>query len=62
MSKSGQAFIAATKGTAFTLYSAMKALGIPLSKDQEVFQAYLESRFPPVVGGEEEEEEEDANT
>lgn len=49
MSKSGQAFVAATEGTQFTLYAVMRAMGIPLSKEQEEFQAFLESRYPPVV-------------
>lgn len=49
MSKSGQAFVAATEGTQFTLYAMAKAMGIPLSKEQEEFQAYLEKRYPPVV-------------
>ena len=49
MSKSGQAFVAATEGTEFTLYSMMKKLGLPLSKEQADFQAYLESKYPPVV-------------
>lgn len=49
MSKSGQAYVAATEGTEFTLYSMMKMMGIPLSKEQEEFQAYLERTYPPVV-------------
>ena len=49
MSKSGNAFIAATKGSSFTLYAMMKAMGIPLSKEQEKCQGYLESKYPPVV-------------
>lgn len=49
MSKSGQAFVAATDGTAFTLYAACKAMGIPLSEEQERCQKYLESKYPPVV-------------
>lgn len=49
MSKSGQAFVAKTDGTAFTLYSAMKAMGIPLSEEQEKCQKYLEGKYPPVV-------------
>jgi len=52
MSKSGQTFIAATEGTSFTLYAACRAMGIPLSEEQEKFQAYLESKYPPVVGKE----------
>jgi len=49
MSKSGQAFVAATQGHSFTLYAAMKAMEIPLSKEQEKFQAYLERTYPAVV-------------
>ena len=55
MSKSGQAFVAATEGTQSTLYAACKAMGIPLTKEQEGFQAYLESKYPPVVSKEEDE-------
>ena len=54
MSKSGQAFVAATEGTAFTLYALCRAMGIPLSKEQEEFQAYLERTYPAVVEKEEE--------
>lgn len=53
MSKSGQAYIAATHGTQSTLYAAMKAMGIPLTKEQEELQAYLERKYPPVVSKEE---------
>ena len=53
MSKSGQEFIAATEGTAFTLYSVMKALGIPLTLEQEKFQAELERRHPRIIPYEE---------
>ena len=49
MSKSGQAFVAATEGHQFTLYTAMRAMGIPLSKEQEKFQAYLERTYPAIV-------------
>ena len=49
MSKSGQAFIAATQGSNRTMYAVMKRLGIPLSKEQEQFQAYLERAYPEVV-------------
>lgn len=49
MGKSGQAFVAATEGTSFTMYAMMKAMGIPLSKEQEEFQAYLERTYPPIV-------------
>ena len=57
MSKSGQAFVAATEGTQFTLYAVMKAMDIPLSKEQEEYQAYLESKYPPIVVKDNEEEE-----
>ena len=50
MSKSGQAYVAATQGTMFTLYAVSKALGLPLSKEQEDFQKYLESIYPPDRG------------
>lgn len=59
MSKSVQTFIASTRGTNFTLYSVMRMMDIPLTKEQEKFQAYLERTYPPVVGeieGEEYEE------
>lgn len=49
MSKSGQEFVAKTEGTQSTLYAVCRAMGIPLTKEQEEFQAYLESRYPPVV-------------
>lgn len=49
MSKSGQAFVAATQGHQFTLYAVMKAMGIPLSEEQAKFQAYLERTYPAVV-------------
>ena len=49
MSKSGNEFIARTEGTQFTLYSAMKMLGIPLTEEQEKFQKYLEGKYPVVV-------------
>lgn len=45
MSKSGNEFIAATKGPQHTLYAACKALGIPLTKEQEEFQQYLERKY-----------------
>lgn len=53
MSKSGQAFVAKTQGHRFTLYAVCKALGIPLTKEQEEFQAYLERTYPAVVKREE---------
>ena len=49
MGKSGQAYVAATEGHQFTLYAVCKAMGIPLSKEQEEFQAYLERTYPAVV-------------
>lgn len=49
MSKSGNAYIAATQGTNHTLYAACKRQGIPLSKEQEEFQRELERRYPPKV-------------
>ena len=49
MSKSGQAFVAATDGHSFTLYAVMRAMGIPLSEEQEKFQSYLERTYPAVV-------------
>ena len=49
MSKSGQAFVAATEGHKFTMYAMMRLMGIPLSKEQEEFQAYLERTYPAVV-------------
>lgn len=56
MSKSGQAFVAATQGHQFTMYSMMRMMGIPLSEEQEKFQAYLERTYPAVVVKEEEDE------
>jgi len=53
MSKSGNAYIAATQGTNHTLYAAMKAMGIKLSKEQEECQKELERRYPPEVGEDE---------
>ena len=60
MSKSGQAFVAATQGHQFTMYAMMRAMGLPLSKEQEEFQAYLERKYPAVV--EQKEEEDERNT
>jgi len=57
MSKSGNAFIAATQGHSFTLYAACKAMGIPLTEEQEKFQAYLERTYPAVVVKEEKDEQ-----
>lgn len=58
MSKSGNEFIARTEGTQFTLYSACRMLDVPLTEEQEKFQAYLEGKYPPVV---EKEKEGDSN-
>ncbi len=49
MSRSGQAFVAATEGHQFTMYAMMRAMGIPLSAEQEKSQAYLERTYPAVV-------------
>lgn len=49
MGISKQAFIAATEGHQFTMYAVMRALGLPLTKEQEEFQAYLERTYPVVV-------------
>ena len=49
MSKSGQAFVAATEGHQFTLYAMCRSLGIPLTEEQEKFQAYLERTYPTMV-------------
>ena len=35
MSKSGQAYVAATHGHCYTMYAVMRTLGIPLSEEQE---------------------------
>lgn len=61
MSKSGQAYVAATQGHRFTLYAVCKAMGIPLTKEQERFQAYLERTYPAVVIKEEEDGESKAS-
>lgn len=45
MSKSGNEFIARTQGPHRTLYATMKALNIPLTKEQKEFQAYLERKY-----------------
>ena len=55
MGKSGQAFVAATKGHQFTMYAVMRAMGLPLTKEQEKFQAYLERTYPAIVKQKEEE-------
>ncbi len=57
MSKSGNAHIAATEGHSFTLYAAMRAMGIPLTEEQEKYQSYLERTYPAVVDKKEEENE-----
>lgn len=49
MGRSGQAFIAATEGTSFTMYAVMRAMGLPLTEEQEKFQAYLERTYPANV-------------
>ena len=56
MSRSREAHIAKTEGHQFTLYAACKAMGIPLSKGQEEFQACLEETYPAVVKKEEKDE------
>jgi len=53
MSRSGQAFVAATEGHQFTLYAVMRRLGLPLTEEQAKFQEYLERTYPPVVEKEE---------
>lgn len=53
MSRSGQAYVAATEGHQFTMYAVMRKMGIPLSKEQEECQAYLERTYPAVVRKEE---------
>ena len=58
MSKSGQAYVAATMGHQFTMYSVMRAMGLPLTEEQEKFQAYLERTYPAVVDEEKGEEDE----
>ena len=57
MSKSGQAFVAATQGYQFTMYVMMRMMGIPLSKEQEEFQAYLERTYPAIVEQKEDRED-----
>ena len=49
MSRSGNAYIAATQGTQFTLYAVMRSMGLHITPDQAEFQAYLEANYPPVV-------------
>ena len=56
MSRSGNAYIAATQGTSFTMYAMMRMMGIPLSKEQAEFQAYLERTYPTIVDKELKEE------
>jgi len=55
VSRSGQVFVAATKGHQFTLYAVLRALGLPLTDEQEKFQAYLEKTYPAVVERKEDE-------
>ena len=57
MSKSGQAFVAATQGHQFTMYAVMRRLGIYLTEEQEKFQSYLERTYPAVVVQKEEPDE-----
>ncbi|MGW8177269.1 MAG: hypothetical protein ACWGQW_00510 [bacterium] len=57
MGKMKQLYIAQTMGSSFTMYAAMKAMGIPLSEEQARFQEYIEETCPPVVGIEEVEKE-----
>ena len=52
MSRSEQAFTAATEGTEFTMYAMMRKMGIPLSLEQEKFQTYLESMHPAIINKE----------
>lgn len=47
MSKSGQWYIAQTYGSEYTLYAAMRKMGIPLTKSQEECQRMLEEKYPP---------------
>ena len=56
MSRSGNEFVASTEGTQFTMYAVMRAMGLPLTKQQEEFQAYLERKYPPIVTKEEAED------
>jgi len=48
MSRSGQAFVAATEGASRTMYAMMIMMGIPLTEEQAKFQAYLESKYPAI--------------
>jgi len=45
MSRSGNEYIAATQGPEFTLYAAMKRMGIPLTEGQAEYQAELEEKY-----------------
>ena len=45
MSKSGQEFVASKYGAGATLYAMCKAMGIPLTEEQEKFQEYLERKY-----------------
>lgn len=51
MSKSGQAFVAATQGSSRTMYAVIRMMGLPLSEEQEKLQRYLEMKYPPVIEG-----------
>jgi len=46
MSRSGNWYIAETQGPQFTLYAAMRKLGIPLTPSQEACQSQLEKMYP----------------
>jgi len=45
MSRSGQWFIAATLGPEYTLYAALRKMGLPLTSEQERCQDYLEKTY-----------------
>ena len=45
MSRLGNEFIAKTQGTQSTLYAMCRAMGIPLTKEQEEFQRRLEEKY-----------------
>lgn len=51
MGRTKQAWIAETEGHQFTMYAVMRAMGLPLTEEQERFQAYLERTYPAVVYG-----------
>ncbi len=54
MGRTKQEWIAMTMGSRSTLYAVMKALGLPLSPEQEKFQDYLEKKYPAIAKKEEE--------